>query len=75
MDHDFVENLLRGIDYLSEKLWSWKCSVVDKSGGSSFDYELELDIEYIRTLRKFKKYRRKVLAYLKDLNKINRKNY
>lgn len=69
VDHDFVENLLRGIDYLFEKLWSWKFSVVDKSGGSSFDYELELDIEYIRTLTRFKKYRRKVLAYLKNLKK------
>ena len=75
VDHDFVDNLLRGIDYLFEKLWSRKCSVVNKSGGSTFDHELELHISYFMTLARFKKYRRKVLAYLKDLNKINREIY
>ena len=71
VDQEFISKLARSIDYLFEKLWSRKCLVVDKSGGSTFDYQLELDIRYIRKLRRFKKYRKKILEYLQDLNKIN----
>lgn len=66
VDPDFIDTLTRGIDSLFDKLQSWKFDVVNKSGGSTFDYQLALDIQYLALLKRFKKYRSEVLTYVKN---------
>ena len=64
LDSDFVDCLLKGADYLLDKLRSWKCNVVNKCGGSSFDYQLGVEIQYITSLIKYKKYHGKIVSWI-----------